>query len=90
MFSHVLVVVNMYEVEYNSFTIKNIPVDGTWNLRFNGYCYVICSHALLIHSDDKKYSSLYGGFGVAQGPMPVTNGVGTIQIPQYSILIYSM
>lgn len=55
-----------------SFTLQNIPRDGTWNVAFNG--------------DDKKYSPLNGGCGTGQS-VTINNGSGTLQLPEYAMLI---
>jgi len=71
----VVVVLNMHETQYNNFKIVNIPYDGVWNVRFNG--------------DNQEYSSLYGDFGVSQSSITVSNGIGVLKLPKYSILILS-
>jgi 1,4-alpha-glucan branching enzyme len=69
----VLVVANWYNTQYTSFTIYNIPYDGTWYFRLN--------------SDSTRYCSQFGNFGTSQTSVNVVNGQATIQIPMYSMLV---
>jgi len=73
--SHVVVVANMYQVNYTSFITSNFPADGIWKIRFNG--------------DNKRYSSQFGSFGLSQTQITVSGGSGDLMIPAYSVLVLS-
>jgi len=70
-----VVVANMYQTNYTSFQLKNMPSDGVWNVRFNG--------------DSTRYSSQLGNFGVSQKSITVSGGTGNIMLPEYAIVILS-
>jgi 1,4-alpha-glucan branching enzyme len=71
----VVIAANWYNTQYNSFTIYNFPNDGTWYIRMN--------------SDSTRYSPLFANFGTSQTSITVSNGQGTIMLPEYAVVILS-
>lgn len=70
---HMLVVYNMYETKCASFTLTNVPMDGKWEVVFNG--------------DSTEYSSLFANCGAGQNSITVSNGSASLQLPEYSMIV---
>ena len=58
-----------------SFQLTNVPMDGRWAVVFNG--------------DNQKYSSLYKNCGASQDSVMVSGGKGSLQLPEYSMVVLS-
>jgi 1,4-alpha-glucan branching enzyme len=69
----VIAVINLDRFNHTAFQVSNVPVDGTYNVAFNG--------------DSKKYSSLYSGFGSEQTSVEISNGQGSVMVPPFSAVI---
>lgn len=74
--THFLAVINMYDNPISNFVLTNVPVDGTWSVRFNG--------------DLTKYSSQFGNYAASQTAVIISNGSASIKIPAYSVLLLSL
>ena len=70
---HMLVIYNMYQTKCAAFTLTNVPMDGTWKVVFNG--------------DLQEYSSQYANCGASQTTVTVSNGSGSVQLPEFSMLV---
>ena len=68
-----LVIYNMYQTKCAAFTLTNVPMDGTWKVVFNG--------------DLQEYSSQYANCGASQTTVTVSNGSGSVQLPEFSMLV---
>lgn len=74
--SHVLVVLNMYNSKCAPFTITGVPQDGQYNVLFNG--------------DLQRYTSKNQNCGASQSSVQVSNGAGSVMLPEFSMVILGL
>lgn len=73
---HILVIYNMYNSKCGSFELTGVPMDGRWAVLFNG--------------DLTQYSAQYSNCGATQDSVMISGGSGSVQLPEYSMLILAL
>ena len=74
--SAALLVFNLQNTCHTKYALANVPIDGTWRVRFDG--------------DSAQYSALYSDCCAANHTVAVAAGRGTACVPPMAMLLLTL